>query len=72
MTKITIIAVDEARVPYRDELGRIEPGRFAGRDADGNAAAEEVAESPWVLRALRRGDLALATIAPAAAPTTEP
>ncbi len=69
MSKITVVAVGDARTPSRDELGRWEPGRWLGRDAKGEPRAEAVDDTPQVRRALARGDLAEA---PAPLPPTVP
>lgn len=60
MPKIHVIAVGDARTPLRDELGRWEPGQYLGRDARGDARAQEVEETEQVRRGLARGDLVLA------------
>lgn len=70
--KIRVIAAEGARVPHRDELGRPEPGRYIGRNAQGDPEAEEVPRSANVLRALRRGDLVEAPSTPNASPSQEP
>ena len=54
---LRVIAVDEARVPRRDELDRIQPDRFVGRNAAGDPEAEDVPDAVYVRRAIRRGDL---------------
>lgn len=76
MKKLRVIAVEGARVPHRDETGRIEAGRYVGRDGDDKPLAEVVPASPHVLRALHRGDLAAVPEttpeATAAAPASAP
>lgn len=69
MKQIHVIAQGDGTVPYVDELGRHHPGRATGRAADGTPAAELVADSAYVRRAIGRGDLAIA--APPAAPTPD-
>ena len=59
MKKLRVIAIEGARVPHRDETGRIEAGRYVGRDGDDKPVAEVVLASPHVLRALHRGDLSI-------------
>lgn len=62
MKTICVIAAPTARVPYRDELGRVERGRYVGRGGDDTPAAELVPHTSDVRRALRRGDLLEATM----------
>lgn len=76
MKFIHVIALGDGTVPFRDELGRLHPGRAMGRGADGKPAAELVADTTYVRRALGRSELAVvepeeppaATPEPAAAP----
>lgn len=56
---IHVIAQGDGTVPYVDELGRHHPGRAVGRGADGAPAAERVADTTYVRRAVAREDLAL-------------
>lgn len=77
MDTICVIACDDARVPFLDELGRHHGGRAAGRSADGKPAAELVPDTAYYRRAIGRRDLALATMpppapSPEAAPPPEP
>lgn len=54
---LRVIAVDGARVPRYDELGRAQPGCYVGLNAAGEPEAETVPDTQAVRRALRRGDL---------------
>lgn len=69
MKTLRVIAVGEARVPYIDEVGRLERGRYVGRDFDGKPEAQVVRATNYVQRALSRGELAPAP--DAAPPVTE-
>lgn len=70
---LRVIALGEALVPYFDQAGRLERGRYIGRDFNGKPAAEEVRDTTYVQRALARGELALApTVEPAVAPPAPP
>jgi len=62
---IRVIAAEGARVPRRDELGRIEPGRYVGLNAALEPEAQDVPDTSDLRRAIRRGDL---VIAPSATP----
>ena len=59
MKQIHVIAQGDGTVPYVDELGRHHPARAVGRAADGTPAAERVADTSYVRRAIGRGDLAI-------------
>lgn len=77
MDTICVIACDDARVPFIDELGRHHAGRAAGRAADGKPAAETVPDTTYYRRAIGRGDLRLAPeapspVVPAEAPAGDP
>ncbi len=74
---LRVIAVEGARVPRYDELGRPQPGSYVGQNAAGEPEAETVPDTQAVRRALRRGDLREAPpdeSAPESSPTppTEP
>lgn len=71
MKYLFVIALGDGTVPYRDEVGRLHPGRAMGRAADGTPTAERVADTAYVRRALGRDELALAP-EPCAAPAPEP
>ena len=57
MKTLTVIAVGDGTVLYRDETGRLHPGRAMGRGADGTPAAELVADTTYVRRAIGRSEL---------------
>lgn len=59
MKFLYVIALGEGTVPYRDETGRHHPGRAMGRSADGKPAAERVADTTYVRRAIGRSELAV-------------
>jgi len=69
MKFVHVIALGEGTVPYRDETGRMHPGRAMGRAAAGKPAAERVADTTYVRRAIGRGELATVT---EPEPVTEP
>lgn len=70
MKQIHVIARGDGTVPYVDELGRHHPGRAVGRAADGTPAAEPVADSTYVRRAIARTDLAIVEAPTPEAPAT--
>lgn len=59
MKILHVIAQGDGTVPYRDELGRLHPGRAMGRSADGQPVVERVADTTYVRRALGRQELAI-------------
>ncbi len=59
MKFLHVIAQGDGTVPYRDETGRHHLGRAMGRSADGQPAAERVADTTYVRRSIGRQELAI-------------
>lgn len=59
MNTLHVTAVGDARVPFVDETGRAERGRYVGRTADGTPQPEALRDSTYLRRAISRGELAL-------------
>lgn len=59
MNTLHVTAVGDARVPFVDETGRAERGRFVGRAANGKPQPETLRDSTYLRRAISRGELEL-------------